>query len=49
MLGTLCSELKAGRMQPATFNCTISIAIGLRITPKITLCNRVSKDAFVEA
>jgi hypothetical protein len=36
-------------MQPATFNCTISIAIGIRITLKITLCNRVSKDALAEA
>jgi hypothetical protein len=40
---------KAGPMQPATFNCIISIVIGIRITPKITLCNRVSKDAFVAA
>jgi hypothetical protein len=36
-------------MQPAIFNFNISVAVEVNITPKPKWCNRVSKDAFVEA
>jgi len=36
-------------MPPATFNCTISIAVEVRPTPQIKLCSRVPQDAFAEA
>ncbi len=36
-------------MLQVIFNCTVSIVIVVRITPKTKLCDPVSKDAFVEA
>ena len=33
-------------MRQEILRCTISIAVELSITPKMLLCNRVSKDAF---
>ena len=41
-------KIEAGRMLEATFTCTISVAINHQYAEK-QVCNRVLKDAFVEA